>query len=157
MEPRSILSQIIDANSLWGEGSDVSQNLIASTIKLLKELPGLSMSNAEVFNRLIEKLGQRAVEMPEGSYTTKLLRGGAEKIGAKVMEEAGEVVEAAGEEGDAGKEHFTYEVGDLLYHLFVLMVWRGISLDDVARELARREGTSGIAEKESRNKSEASE
>ena len=44
-----------------------------------------------------------------------------EKIGAKITEEAAEVVEAAGEPGEAGQEHFIREVGDLVYHLMVLM------------------------------------
>ena len=95
-------------------------------------------------------LAQRAAGRPEGSYTTKLLDGGAETIGAKIREEAGELIEAAGETGDQGRAHTIYEAGDLIYHTLVMLAWRGISLDEVAAELARREGTSGLAEKASR-------
>ncbi len=85
-----------------------------------------------------------------GSYTTKLLDGGAEKIGAKILEEANELIEAAGEPGQAGRDHFVYEAGDLVYHTLVLLAWKGVDLDEVAAELARREGTSGLVEKANR-------
>ncbi|EMI53702.1 phosphoribosyl-ATP diphosphatase [Rhodopirellula sallentina] len=101
-------------------------------------------------DRLMSTLAQRAADRPEGSYTTKLLNGGAAAIGAKIREEAEELIEAADEPGDAGREHTVYEAGDLIYHTLVLLAWRGISLDEVAAELARREGTSGLAEKASR-------
>ena len=101
-------------------------------------------------NRLMATLQERASQRPQGSYTTKLLEGGAEKIGAKILEEAAELIESAGEPGEAGREHFVYEAGDLLYHAFVLLAWRGVDLAEVADELARREGTSGLAEKASR-------
>lgn len=95
-------------------------------------------------------LRDRAAARPAGSYTTKLLDGGPEKIGGKIREEADEMIQAASEEGDQGRTHFIYEAGDLLYHTFVLLAWRGVSLDEVAAELARREGTSGLTEKASR-------
>lgn len=85
------------------------------------------------------------------SYTAKLLAGGVEKIGGKVIEEAAEVVEAAGEPGDPGREHTIAEAGDVLYHLLVLMAARDISLADVEAELARRFGMSGLEEKASRD------
>ena len=100
----------------------------------------------------MQTLAERAEEMPEGSYTTRLMQGGAEKIGNKIREEAEELIEAASEEGDQGREHFIYEAGDLLYHALVMLAWRGVHLDEVAEELARREGTSGLDEKASRNK-----
>ncbi|QDV73268.1 phosphoribosyl-ATP diphosphatase [Botrimarina mediterranea] len=102
---------------------------------------------------LEETVRQRAADSDASkSYTAKLLAGGVEKIGPKVTEEAGEVVEAAAEPGDEGRAHFVYEVGDLLYHTLVLCRWRGVDLSEVEAELARRFGTSGIAEKESRPK-----
>ncbi|TWT54499.1 Phosphoribosyl-ATP pyrophosphatase [Rubripirellula amarantea] len=109
-----------------------------------------SPPNLESLRRLMQTLRTRANEMPEGSYTTKLLSGGPEKIGGKIREEAEEMIEAASEEGDAGREHFIYEAGDLIYHAMVLLAWRGVDIDEVAAELARREGTSGLAEKASR-------
>ncbi len=114
------------------------------------------MSEAlEPIERLMRTLRQRAETRPEGSYTTRLLEGGAVKIGAKIREEAEELIEAATEQGDTGREHFIHEAGDLLYHTLVLLAWRGVDLDEVAGELARREGTSGLVEKAKR-KSESS-
>ncbi|TWT95943.1 Phosphoribosyl-ATP pyrophosphatase [Botrimarina colliarenosi] len=103
---------------------------------------------------LEETIRQRATGADAGkSYTAKLLAGGVDKIGPKVTEEAAEVVEAAAEPGDEGRAHFVYEVGDLLYHTLVLCRSRGVDLAEVEAELARRFGASGIAEKESRPKS----
>ncbi len=101
--------------------------------------------------RLMQTLAERAETRPEGSYTTKLLDGGVEKIGSKIREEAAEMIEAAAEQGDAGRDHFVYEAGDLIYHTLVLLAWRGVDISEVANELARREGTSGLVEKASRN------
>lgn len=100
--------------------------------------------------RLMETLRERAQSRPPGSYTTKLLDGGPEKIGAKIREEADELIEAASENDAQGRSHFVYEAGDLIYHTLVLLAWRGVSLDEVAAELARREGTSGLTEKANR-------
>jgi phosphoribosyl-ATP pyrophosphohydrolase len=105
----------------------------------------------EPIQRLMLTLRERASDRPAGSYTTKLLDGGPEKIGGKIREEAEELIEAASEEGDAGREHFVYEAGDLIYHTLVLLAWRGVELDEVAAELGRREGTSGLVEKANRS------
>ncbi|MGL4513539.1 MAG: phosphoribosyl-ATP diphosphatase [Lacipirellulaceae bacterium] len=86
----------------------------------------------------------------EKSYTARLLAGGVAKIGPKVTEEAAELVEAASEQGDAGRAHFVYEAGDLLYHTLVLLRARGVDLAEVEQELARRFGVSGLEEKASR-------
>lgn len=87
------------------------------------------------------------------SYTAKLLAGGVAKIGPKVTEEAAEVVEAAGEPDEAGREHTIREAADVLYHLMVLLAVRGVKLEEVERELARRFGMSGLEEKASRRPS----
>lgn len=100
--------------------------------------------------RLMETLTKRSQTMPAGSYTTKLLSGGPEKIGIKIREEADELIEAASETGDEGRQHFIYEAGDMIYHTLVLLAWRGVDLNEVAAELARREGTSGLVEKANR-------
>ena len=104
----------------------------------------------EPITRLMKTLQDRAKTRPEGSYTTKLMDGGAEKIGSKIREEAEELIEAASEPGDEGREHFVYEAGDLIYHTLVMLAWRGVDVAEVADELARREGTSGLVEKASR-------
>lgn len=85
------------------------------------------------------------------SYTAKLLAGGVTKIGEKVIEEAAEVVEAAGEAGEAGRQHTIAEAGDVVYHLLVLLAARDVALADVEAELARRFGMSGLEEKASRS------
>ena len=104
----------------------------------------------DVLDRLFAQLQERATTLPEGSYTTKLLRGGIPKISEKILEEAHEVIEAAGEPGVEGAEHTVREAADLIYHLWVLMAFRGVSLDQVRDELQRREGTSGLEEKRRR-------
>jgi phosphoribosyl-ATP pyrophosphohydrolase len=109
-------------------------------------------SNLRPIDELEQTILDRQATPGERSYTAQLLAGGVEKIGGKILEEAAEVVEAAGEAGDEGREHTIREVGDLVYHLFVLMASRGIRLDDVETELARRAGVSGLDEKASRKK-----
>jgi phosphoribosyl-ATP pyrophosphohydrolase len=79
------------------------------------------------------------------------LDGGVEKIGGKILEEARELIESAGEPGQAGRDHFVYEAGDLMFHTMVLLAWRGVDLEEIAAELARREGTSGLEEKKRRS------
>ena len=103
-------------------------------------------------DKLERTIAARAANPTEKSYTSQLLAGGIEMMGAKIMEEAAEVVEAAGEPGKAGRAHFLREVGDLVYHLMVLMQQQKCSLADVEAELARRFGVSGLEEKASRKK-----
>lgn len=73
--------------------------------------------------------------MPEGSYTTYLFEKGMDKILKKIGEESTEVIIAA-KAGD--KEETVYEIADLMYHVMVLMVEMGISVDDVMGELESR-------------------
>lgn len=81
------------------------------------------------------------------SYTRTLLDGGAPLLAAKVTEEAGEFV-AELPAGDRGR--LVAEAADVVFHLAVALASRGASLDDVWRELTRREGVSGHAEKAAR-------
>ena len=74
-------------------------------------------------------------ECPEGSYTTYLFDKGLDKILKKVGEECTEVIIAA--KSDDKKETI-YEIADLAYHVMVLMIQMGISVEDVHRELASR-------------------
>jgi phosphoribosyl-ATP pyrophosphohydrolase len=92
----------------------------------------------------------------ERSYVAKLLEGGVPKIGAKVIEEAAEVVEAADEPGEDGRAHLVREVADLVFHAAVMLAYRDATWTDVERELARRFGISGIDEKESRTANRSS-
>ena len=77
----------------------------------------------------------RKTSLPEGSYTTYLFQKGIDKILKKVGEECTEVI-IAGKAED--KKETIYEIGDLMYHVMVLMVEMGISVDDVMAELASR-------------------
>lgn len=77
----------------------------------------------------------RKKDLPEGSYTTYLFQKGMDKILKKVGEECTEVI-IAGKAGD--KRETVYEIADLMYHVMVLMVEMGISVDDVLSELASR-------------------
>ncbi|MDI6711889.1 MAG: phosphoribosyl-ATP diphosphatase [Anaerosomatales bacterium] len=88
-----------------------------------------------VLQDLFAVLEQRKAEMPEGSYTVKLLAGPQEKLLKKIGEEASEVIIAA---RDRDAAQLRYEIGDLVYHLLVVMVREGLTLDDLARELASR-------------------
>jgi phosphoribosyl-ATP pyrophosphohydrolase len=108
--------------------------------------------STDIFDRLMAQLHQRAVELPEGSYTTKLIRGGLSKMGSKVIEEVFEVIEAAREEGQAGREHVVREACDVVYHLWVVLSTQQITVDELRAELERREGVSGLVEKQNRQK-----
>ena len=77
----------------------------------------------------------RKRDLPEGSYTTYLFQKGLDKILKKVGEESTEVI-IAGKAQD--KAETIYEIADLMYHVMVLMVEMGISVDDVMAELASR-------------------
>ena len=84
---------------------------------------------------LYSLLEGRKENMPEGSYTTYLFSKGIDKILKKVGEESTEVI-IAGKAND--KKETVYEIADLAYHVMVMMVEMGISLDDVRAELASR-------------------
>ncbi len=84
---------------------------------------------------LYELLRGRKEQLPEGSYTTYLFQKGLDKILKKVGEESTEVI-IAGKAQD--KAETVYEIADLMYHVMVLMVEMGISVEDVMNELASR-------------------
>lgn len=114
----------------------------------------MTESNPRPLDELEQTILARKAAPHERSYTAQLLASGVEKIGEKVLEEAAEVVEAAGEPGDEGREHTISEAGDLVYHLLVLLASRDIALTDVEAELARRAGVSGLDEKANRKTNE---
>ena len=94
-------------------------------------------SNDEAFSYegLYDMLMGRKINKKEGSYTTYLFEKGIDKILKKVGEESTEVI-IAGKAND--KAETIYEISDLAYHIMVLMVEMGISLEDVRRELGSR-------------------
>ena len=80
-------------------------------------------------------IDKRREQMPEGSYTTSLFREGTKRIAQKVGEEALEtVIEAV----NGTNEKLVYEASDMLYHLIVLLSSKGMRIEDVAEELAKR-------------------
>lgn len=100
-----------------------------------------------VLVRLSQTIAARAGADPAASYTAKLLAGAPHLPGKKLAEEALEAaLAAAGGDALAVAE----EAADVLFHLLVLLQASGVSLAQVCSELARREGVSGIAEKNSR-------
>jgi phosphoribosyl-ATP pyrophosphohydrolase len=105
-----------------------------------------------VFQQLMRVIADRKANPPERSYTTALLQGGVDRIGCKVMEEAAEVVRAARkfDESAESRGQLVHEAADLVYHLFVLLGFRDVSLGEVETELARRFGISGLDEKAAR-------
>jgi len=104
---------------------------------------------SKVLERLFAVIEGRKGGDPTSSYTAKLLAEGRSKIAKKLGEEATETVIAA----TAGtKAEIARESADLLYHLLVLWAASGVKPAEVWSELARREGTSGLAEKAARPK-----
>jgi phosphoribosyl-ATP pyrophosphohydrolase len=104
-------------------------------VKAMSDLATQPAGIGAVLDELFGVLEARKREMPEGSYTAKLIGGPLDSLLKKIAEESGEVIMAA---KDADREHLRYEIGDLVYHLMVVMVREGLTLDDLAAELASR-------------------
>lgn len=88
-----------------------------------------------ILYEVMDVIKSRYQERPEGSYTTYLFDKGIDKILKKVGEETAEVIIAS---KNPGKEELIYEASDLMYHLMVLMVEKGISLGEIFAELKNR-------------------
>ena len=84
---------------------------------------------------LMELIRERKTDKKEGSYTTYLFEKGLDKILKKIGEESTEVIIAAKAQD---KKETVYEIADLAYHIMVLMIEAGISLEDIHKELASR-------------------
>ena len=122
----------------------------ALVVEVIKDGPACHLGTDSCFNTLLfedetvqqfsldalyELLEDRNRTRPEGSYTTYLFEKGREKILKKVGEECTEVVIGAMKDS---KEETIYEISDLCYHVLVLMVESGITLEEVKAELASR-------------------
>jgi len=107
--------------------------------------------DSAVLERLFRVIESRRGADPETSYTAALLEDGAARITQKLGEESVETIVAA---LSGSAPQVTRESADLLYHLLVLWAAAGVRPEDVWAELARREGTSGLAEKAARTKSD---
>lgn len=148
-------------NELWlkGETSGNYQHIVSITadcdkdalvVVVEKDGPACHKGTDSCFNDILwqsEELAEfsmdglydllvgRKEQLPEGSYTTYLFQKGIDKILKKVGEESTEVI-IAGKAND--KKETVYEIADLAYHVMVMMVEMGISLEDVRKELASR-------------------
>ena len=146
---------------LWlkGETSGNYQHIVSITadcdrdtllVRVEKDGPACHTGNETCFNDVIwesdelheftyeglmELIAGRKREKKEGSYTTYLFEKGLDKILKKVGEETTEVIIAA---KDKDKKNTIYEIADLTYHVMVLMIEAGISLEDIHKELASR-------------------
>lgn len=103
----------------------------------------------DILHRLAATIAARKGADPATSHTAALLARGPAKCAEKFGEEA---IEAIVEAVRADKAALTREAADVLYHLLVMLAASGVTLDQVLAELARREGTSGVAEKAARGK-----
>ncbi|WP_334109197.1 phosphoribosyl-ATP diphosphatase [Methylobacillus sp.] len=101
----------------------------------------------DVLDRLAELLEQRKSADPQSSYVAKLYAKGTDAILKKIGEEAAETIIAV---KDGSAEKIIYETADLWFHSLVMLAHAGLGPQDVLRELARREGLSGLEEKASR-------
>lgn len=109
---------------------------------------GTSKSIAEILTALADTIDTRAAEGDaSSSYTAKLLSMGPPKTAKKLGEEAVELAIALTSEGD---DEVAGETADLIFHLFVALRSRGITLDQIAETLKARQGLSGLAEKAAR-------
>jgi phosphoribosyl-ATP pyrophosphohydrolase len=107
----------------------------------------MTSRDGTTLDRLFDTIAARRQADPETSYTAKLLSQGAERAAQKLGEEALETALAAA----AGRRaSVVSESADLLYHLLVLWAATAVTPAEVWAELARREGTSGLAEKAQR-------
>jgi phosphoribosyl-ATP pyrophosphohydrolase len=102
---------------------------------------------SDILKQLAEVLEARKTADPNSSYVAGLYAKGLDAILKKVGEEATETVVAA-KGGD--RQQLVYELADLWFHTLVLLAQQGLSPDDVLKELDRRFGLSGLAEKAAR-------
>jgi len=108
------------------------------------------MTASTILQRLAQTIEARKGADPAHSYVAKLLNSNQDKVLKKIAEEATETIMAC---KDEDKEQIIYETADLWFHCLIMLARHDISPDDVLLELERREGVSGITEKQSRSKS----
>ena len=106
------------------------------------------MINLEVLHRVQATLAERKGAAPDSSYVASLYAKGTDTICKKIAEEAAEAIMAA---KDGDRLHLVRETCDLWFHTMVLLSHFDIGVDDIMVEFRRREGISGIDEKNSRN------
>ena len=92
-------------------------------------------NKAAILKKLYDVVADRKLNPKDGSYTNYLFDKGLDKILKKIGEEASEVIIAS---KNRSKEEVVYETADLIYHLMVLLVEQGVTLDDIYDELRKR-------------------
>jgi phosphoribosyl-ATP pyrophosphohydrolase len=107
------------------------------------------MAERDVLARLEKAIAERRAADPSGSYVASLNAKGLDQILKKIGEEATETVIAA---KGGERAAIVHEVADLWFHCLVMLAWHRVPVAEVLAELERREGRSGIEEKESRAK-----
>ena len=144
-------------NCLWTKGEESGNTLTVVSIAddcdndtlLIKAIPAGPVCHTgaatcfcdsndygvEFFDYLQKFIQRRYAEMPEGSYTTSLFKKGVNRMAQKVGEEA---VETVIEATNGTDDRLVYEASDWMYHLIVLLTSKGLSLDDLSRELQKR-------------------
>jgi len=105
------------------------------------------MIDADILHRLTETIKSRKGADPTESYVAGLFAKGHDAVLKKIGEEAAETLLAA---KDGDKLHIVRETADLWFHCLVMLAWHGLGPDDVLAELKRREGISGVDEKNTR-------
>ena len=110
-------------------------NALQEAGSLPEKITGTKSDLGAVLNDLYALIESRKRDRPEGSYTVYLFEQGLDKILKKVGEESSEIIIAA---KNQDQEVLAREVSDLLYHLIVLMVERGLTLNEISHELVSR-------------------
>jgi len=103
----------------------------------------------EYLESLLSLIKSKKNDDPEISYTALLHQKGLNEILSKISEEAKETIVAAQSEGD---QELVHEIADLWFHCLVLLSQKNLTVDDITNELKKRQGTSGIEEKNNRVK-----
>jgi len=114
---------------------EIGENGIKETEEKVFDEDKAYMESAAVLKEVYDVIVDRTINPKEGSYTNYLFEKGLDKICKKVGEEAAEVIIAA---KNKNKDEIRYEVADLFYHIMVLLVERGVKLEDIYRELKSR-------------------
>tara|TARA_B110000914_G_scaffold88478_1_gene77785 strand:- start:206 stop:529 length:324 start_codon:yes stop_codon:yes gene_type:complete len=103
----------------------------------------------EYLESLLSLIKSKKNDDPKISYTALLHQKGINEILSKISEEAEETIIAAQSEGN---QELVHEIADLWFHCLVLLSQKNLTVDDITNELKKRQGTSGIEEKNNRVK-----
>ena len=100
--------------------------------------------SAAMFEQVYEVIRERKQSSPEKSYVASLMTKGTDAILKKIGEESAEIIIAA---KNKNRNEQIHEITDLWFHLLILLVDRGLTLEDISKEFEKRFGQSGLEEK----------